>query len=988
MGTHFFQANKLYGRDKHLLTIMNTYRKVAQSKSSPEMVVVSGYSGTGKTSLVLRMQKPITDMGGVFISGKFDRFRQMEPLSAITAAFTGFCKQIAKGNMEKLHQTRNAIKEKVGSLSGFLVNLIPNLSQIIQIPASTSLNVGGLEAQRILQYVFRLFVRAVATPSQPLVLFIDDLQWADPMSLDVIDSLVTDAEIKSFLFLGSHRGIDGRHPLARKLRSLEYRQVNSTKIVLGNLSEKDTNEMVSDLLRTAPINSFSLSNAVHRKTSGNVLFTLQFLRSICDEGLMRFSSEYNQWQWDTAMIMSKKIADNAVELIAHKILLLPEQTQNALKLISCLGCHCEKFILTSMSTGDGLANFGCIDLFASIELNVKEGLVDRMGSDYRFAHDHIQQVAYSFIAESERGKMHLWIGNQVWTNKLLSSEKALFIAVGQLNKGSILIDETHERVRIARLNLQAAEKSKSLAAFVPAAFYLHAGISLLGKNPWTNYYDLCLQLYGSCAEANFCIGNFDVMEGQLKEVFSNARCLDDELESFFIFVSALIAQNKMQEALEVGLLVSAQLGEPFLMHSNMRSIIMVEFAKTKKMIEGKLDDEFLTMKNMNDNHKIAAMRLMYILALSAFQSDSGVFPLICLRMMQTSLKYGLCDESAYSFAVLGVLCCNFGQINEALRFGQLSLRLLDISKVNKCLPGIYACLYTAIIPHFHHYRSSLQPLELGYNVGMRNGDVSYATVCIRQFCVHLFHCGEELATVERIMRKYDKIMMELKQEIYQKQNFPYWQAVLNLMGHSHDPEQLIGEVMNQQQLLEETIGCKRSRSTAIIYHIQSWLAYIFGNHESASRIMEKRQAIILTTNPPFLSCSLSFVEGLISFAMAHKTGETKWSVLGLKCIEEIEKYSTRAPSNCKHKLLVLQAESAFVAGEYQIAQEKYDEAIDSAGKNNFIQDQALAFERQGIFHINQGNTSMASLCFAQAHSAYLAWGAKRKADLIRVKFSF
>jgi len=482
-------------------------------------------------------------------------------------------------------------------------------------------------------------------------------------------------------------------------------------------------------------------------------------------------------------------------------------------------------------------------------------------------------------------------------------------------------------------------------------------MSLLGKNSWNNYYDLCLHLYSSCAEANFCIGKFDEMEKNLKEVFTNARCLDDELESTFTFVSALVAQNKMHQALDLGLLILAQLGESFLIHSDIRSIIMVEFAKTKRKLNEKCDDEFLNMKNMSDKHKLAVMRLMYILALSAFHADSEVLALICLRMVQTSLNHGICDETAYGLSVLCILCYNFGQIDDALRFGLLSLRLQDKTESNKCLPGVYCVFYTFVHPYFHHYRSSLGPLELGYNIGMRNGDVSYASVCIRQYCTHLFHCGEELATVERTMRKYDKIMMEQKQEIYQKQNFPYWQAALNLMGYSNDPEQLIGEVMDQEQLLEEAIGSRRARSTTVIYHIRSWLAYIFCNYESASRMMEKRQGIILTSSPPFLLCSIFFVEGLISFAMAHKTDETKWRALGLKCIEEIDKYAKHSPSNCKQKLLLLQAESAFLAGEYVTAAKKYDNAIDSATENGFTQDQALAFERKGIFLSNQGNDS-------------------------------
>jgi len=962
---------------------MNVYKKVGQCKSSSEMVVVSGYSGAGKSALVQQIKEPVTEMGGNFLCGKFDHFRQMEPLSALIVAFTQFCNGIIKEDADKLYRTKIAIQEKVGSASAFLVNVIPSLCQIIQIPTTETVDVSGMEAQHMLKYVFQLFVRAIATPSQPLVLFLDDLQWADPLSLDLIESLVSDTESKSLLFIGSYRDneVDDRHPLAVKLRNIESKQVNITKINVGDLSKEDTNELISDLIQTSSELTQSLTNAVFRKTSGNVLFILQFLSSICNEGFLFFSTNSKAWQWDISMIESKNVADNTVELMLRKILQLPTQIQSALKLMACLGFCCEEFIVSSMAAGGGVLNISTAHLFDSLEFAAKEGLVDHVGSSYKFAHDQIQLAAYSLIPENERCHLHLWIGSQVWANKSAAPEKALFIVVGQLNKGSPLMTDAQQRIQLAGLNLQAAQKSKSLAAFVPEAFYLNTGINLLDKASWADEYDLFLQLYVSCAEAEYCIGNFDEMNKKLEAVFGHARCLDDKLVSFFTLVNALFAQGKGHQASEAGLLVLSQLGESFPTYSDIKSIIVVEYAKAKQMIGDKTDEEIVTMKAIDDDHKIAAMRLMFILAHTSFLTSRDVYALIVLRMVQTSLNHGICDECAFGFAAFGALMSSlFKDISGGYRFGQLSLRLLDRAKSKKCLPGVYAVVYTFIHPFLDHYRASLEPLEYAYNTGMRCGNISFAMSAVCQYCIHAFYCGEELATIQTMITKYGKIMIEHNQGQFYKFLLPYRHAVLDLMGHQLGPNQLIGDGMNEDHLLEECLQLKGTRAAAVIYHIRSWVAYVFGNYDLASKMMEERQVITLMSSPPFLSCSFLFVEGLISFQMAQQTGQAKWKALAYKSIEGMKEYALHAPSNCHHKLLLLQAESASLAGDCDDAVRSFDDSISSASEHGFIQDQALAYERAGIFYAKQGNTDTATHYYNQAHCKYSMWGAKRKAD--------
>jgi len=722
---------------------------------------------------------------------------------------------------------------------------------------------------------------------------------------------------------------------------------------------------------------------VHRKTSGNVLFILQFLSSICEEEFLFFSSELKQWQWNTEMIESKKIADNAIELMLRKILQLPRHAQCALKLMACLGHYCEEFILSSMSGQSEIGDFECTDIFASLKIAAMEGLVDQMGSNYKFGHDQIQLAAYSLIPENERGNWHLWIGCRVWENKSASPDKALFIVVSQLNKGASRMTDTLQMIQLAGLNLQAAEKSISLGAFVPAEFYLKKGIGLLGQKPWADHYDLYLKLYSSCAEVELCIGNFKEMDVMLDKVFSNATCLDDKIDVYFTLVSALHSQGKMNQSLEVGLAVLSQLGESFPTYSDLKSIIVVEFVKTKQLIKEKTDDDFLTMNALADSHKIAAMRMMLLLAHHSFVTSREIFFLIILRMVQTTINHGICDESAFALASLGSMMGNtFGDYDGAHRFGQISLRLLERTNSKNAISGVHTVVFIFIHPWIAHYRTCLKPLKIAYNEGYRSGNTITAVIAATNIYTISLLCGEELGVMDTMLRKYFQRMVEQKQELYWKYCIPFWQAVAYLMGEPNDPGQLSEEAMDEGQLLKEALENNRVRAAVLIYHIRSWLAYIFGNYEKAAKMTEEKQSITLLPNPHYLTCNYLFIDGLVSFEMVRKTGETKWKTIAQNSLEEIEKHALNPPINSEHKLFLLQAESAYIAGDIEIAQRKYDDAIRSADKNGFVQDQALANERAGHFYSNRSNASLASRYYGQAHSIYLKWGAKRKADHI------
>uniref|UniRef100_A0A7S4SGN1 Uncharacterized protein n=1 Tax=Ditylum brightwellii TaxID=49249 RepID=A0A7S4SGN1_9STRA len=558
----------------------------------------------------------------------------------------------------------------------------------------------------------------------------------------------------------------------------------------------------------------------------------------------------------------------------------------------------------------------------------------------------------------------------------------------------MFITEAHQITELIRLNLQAGGKSMSLGAFTPALFYLKEGLSLLGSNSWEEQYDLHLRLCESYAEAKYCAGEFEEMHKIVDEILANAKCLDDKLGAYFTLVTSLNAQGKTRESIKVGLYVLSSLGEPMPAHLDMEAAGIIELKKTKHILEGKTDNEILTLKALGNNHKIAAMRLMYGLALGCFFDRRDIYVWLISKMVQISISDGICKESAFAFATFGALMATVDvilDVNSASRIGKLSLRLLQILQAEEYTAGIYGAVYFFTQTRVDHFRKSLEPMNHAYNVGLRFGEIHYAIAAAKCVCMLSFWSGENLMTVLEKIKYYEVKVKEHKQEIFWRLIIPYEKAIHHLTGQPNEIDKFFWDGAEEEQLLKYA---RKSNMVLlrIIYYVRAWIAYMFRDYKLASRMVEEERQCIKDgcsyLAPNFLKTISLFVAGLISFELLHETDDVKWVEIAEASMKEMEIYAAHGPSNYKHKLLLLQAESAFLYGEDNDAAKLYDSAIKAADDNGFIQDQAVACERAGIFHMKRGNTSTASHYYGQAHNAYLKLGAEKKASHLRLQCPF
>jgi serine/threonine protein kinase len=538
----FHIPQKLYGREAQIGALLAAFDRVAvrgnedNAQFKVEMMLVSGYSGVGKTALVQELYKPITAKHGYFIWGKFDQFERNIPYSAIVDALQKLVQQLLGEPDEQVQQWRSHLLAALGSNGQIIIDAIPEVELIIgkQPPVPS---VGATEAQNRFNLTFQKFVRVFCDKEHPLVIFLDDLQWIDSATLKLIELILLDEQTQFLFLIGAYRDneVHPTHPLVLTLLELRKQGAVLQEITLAPLALESLNQLIAETLDRNPDTVRDLDQLVLRKTEGNPFFVGEFLRMLYSENLLTFNAEHLSWQWNIAQIQARNITDNVVELLLLQLKKLPEETRQILRLAACVGSQFDLETLAIVCEKTPKAIFQ--NLLAAIHAGLIQPLSeldeDLLVQEYKFLHDRVQQAAYALIDESHKQVVHLQIGRNL-LNKTSPEQRSerLFEIVDHLNYGIELVAEQIERNEIARLNLIAGQKAKTATAYEAALKYLKTGLKFLNTESWLSEYDLTLSLYSAAAEAAYLHGRFDEMEQFVEVVLIRAKTAIDKVQVY------------------------------------------------------------------------------------------------------------------------------------------------------------------------------------------------------------------------------------------------------------------------------------------------------------------------------------------------------------------------------------------------------------------------------------------------------------------------
>lgn len=971
----FLIQQKLYGREAEIDDLMAAYQHCA--KGAKELMLVSGYSGTGKSALVREIHKPITESHGYFIEGKFDQFQRAVPYFAILQAFGEMINILLTENQAILDAYRTTIQEAVGTEGKVITDVIPQLERIIG-PQPPVPEVGGAEAQNRFNYVFRKLVSAISTKEHPLVLFIDDLQWADSSSLSLLKVLMTDRESKHILCICAYRDneVSASHPFIITVGEIKEEGAQVRNISIGNLSRENVNELIADAVNSTRDKTEALTQLVYQKTSGNAFFVNQFLKSLYQEKLLWFNFDALQWEWDLVKATEKNITDNVVELMAGKIKKLPEVTQKPLKTCACIG---NSFDAATLSM---IENLGEEEIVKNLGEALAEGLIVPAGKVYRFTHDRIQQAVYSLINVNDRNQAHLTIGRLLLANIPEDKKEArLFDIVNQWNWGKDIITDPGEKELLAKLNLEAGRKAKQSSAFKAALEYYETGIFLLKEDPWNVQYELTRNLYTEATEAAYLNGDFATMDKYYPIVLKNTKDLLEKVKPYEIRILAYKAENKLLDAIKTGLELLKQLGEDFPSKPTMVHV-MLDLVKTKIKLSGKTNDKLKDLPAMTDEHKIAAMRIMADIASSSYWATPTLFPLVIFRMVHLSLKYGNTAISAFAFATYGVIMCGvLGQMRNGYEFGKLGLILLEKYNAKEWKTQIYTPIYALIVNWNEHVHNTLRPLQESYHIGMETGAIEFACINTNIYCIHAYLSGKRLVRLEEETKAYSDSFNQFKQETNFNYNEVYHQGMLNFMGKSADPLVLTGTVYDEEKMMQQNLSRNDKTGTFFIHFNKLILATHFHEYEKAAHHAAESRKLLEAVLAKFEIPNHHLYEALALLAKCEKAspGEKAKYIRRVKGnMGKLKTWAKYAPENYLHKYHLLQAELLRINGSINEARPMYDKAIAGASNNDYIHEEALAYELTGRFYLQQKSEDLATFYLRASYNAYREWGGEAK----------
>ncbi|GBE93121.1 trifunctional serine/threonine-protein kinase/ATP-binding protein/sensor histidine kinase [Nostoc cycadae] len=1042
----FLIPEKLYGREKEVATLLTAFERVA--RGTTEMILVAGFSGIGKTAVVNEVHKPISRQRSYFIKGKFDQFQRDIPLSALVQAFQDLIGQILVETDAQIQQWKDKILLALGEQAQVIIDVIPGLEQIIgKQPAILELS--GTAAQNRFNLLFQRFIQVFSTKEHPLVIFLDDLQWADSASLQFIQLLMSqnnannqtsvlvtpestnnlwnpifdgvvwevDEEPKvtqtegNFLLIGAYRDneVYPAHPLCLTLQQIEKAGTRINQINLAPLNQGNLNSLITDTLGCHQEIATPLGQMVFAKTKGNPFFATQFLKSLHQDGIIKFNFDVGYWQYDFAAIQALVLTDDVVDFMARQIGKLPIVTQNVLKMAACIG---HEFDLKTLAI---VNEKSVVDTASELWIALHEGIIlpqtdiyklfqnepisaeivpnsnspDFLNNSfpvpkYKFIHDRVQQAAYSLISETQRQQTHLKIGLLLFNSITVTErEEKIFQIVNQFNIALELITEQTRRDEIAQMNLMAGRKALGATAYTAGIKYLTTGIELLSSDSWETQYELSLALYETAAEAAYLAGEFEQMEQLVDVVLAQAKTLLEKVKVYEVKIQACGAKNKALEAVNTALTVLKQLGVEFPENPS-QSNMQLAIAEITSNLAGRKIKDLIDLPEMTEACPLAAMRILVSAAGFVYQAVPELYLLFAAEEINLSLKYGNASLSACAYVIYGLILCGvLEDIESGYEFGKLALSLLTKFNDREVNPKTLLSFNTVIRHWKEHARNVLTPLLEGYVVAMEIGDLEFAAYSIHAYSFSSYFIGKELIGLEQEIKNYSNVIKQIKQQTVFYWNEIYRQTVLNLLGAEDNPILLIGESYNEKQSLQIHIETNDGIGLIDFYINKLYLSYLFQDLNKAIENATLAENYLHSGTGQLIIPFFRFYDSLARLGIYPNTHHSEQQNILDRVRanqEKMQKWAHHAPMNYLHKFYLVEAERYRVTGQYLEAIESYDRAIALAKENEYINEEALANELAARFYLEWGKEKIAQTYLTDAYYCYVRWGAKAKVD--------
>ena len=990
---------KRYGRHQEKELLLKYLASVGDDTA--RMIMVSGYSGIGKTTLVQEIYKPLVARTGYYIQGKFDKFQGTIPYSGLARAFQDLVDQILSESEPQLRRWRARLLSSLGPNIRAIIDVIPDM-ELVTGPHPPLMELGPNEAQNRFNRIFVEFMRVLCQGDHPLVIFLDDLQWADRATLKLIELIMGMGELHHLLLIGAYRKneVDDTHPLVATLDTVVKNGGVLRYIEVSPLSCDSVTSMIADTLHQRHENVRALAELITHKTGGNPFFVSHFMTTLHHESLLAFDAAAGSWTWDPVGIKELNFTDNVIDLLIHRFHHLSAETRSVLQMAACIGGRFDQRMLCLIS---GLSLEAVRrylkpairqDLLIPIKAApLREGRAEVQGEHeaYRFQHDRVQQAAYILIPSNRRESIHLRIGRS-----LLKSfddrkrDEEIFDILVHLNFAAGLITKSDEKLNLARLNLQAGRKAKSSIAFEPSLNYLKTGMALLPPDGWQTHYELTLCLHLEYLEALRLTGDMEEMDPLFEEIKTHSHAPLDAVSAYESRIKGFMAQDRLKEALltarEILNLLGVTIPDGAQKYESRRVL-----KDTMAALSGKEIETLTDLPQMKDPFQLAVMKILVSMISVIYIGTPDLFSHLLCKQVKGSIRYGNAPGSTFLYAAFGALLCRLGNdIKAGNRFGTVALTLAEKPYTLKHKgQAIHA-----VSCYIHHWKTPLvQTLDLaltGYRSALDVGDFEFASYNIYCYCKHALFAGKPLETVEKEMKAYNRIVKSLKQETSLRYLKTFHQTVLNLLGRPPAPDNSSGNEENLHLLFQQS-----NNRLGIFYlcFCRLLLNYLFGSHEKAIDYADQAEKEDVGAYGGPVEVPLTVFYGSLARVARYRHAATrqadgKQQENLLKKVtagrNKLKAWARQAPENYRSKFHLVEAERSSTLDDDEKAIEHYQQAIETAREQQFIQDEALANELIAGHWQRRGRPAFAAPFLRRARSCYTRWGCYAKvADMER-----
>jgi len=967
---------KLYGRELEVVTLLAAFDRVVKS-GTPELVLVSGYSGIGKSSVVNELHKVLVPLRGLFASGKFDQYKRDIPYDTLAQAFQSLVRSLLSKSESELAIWREAFHEALGTNGLLMLELVPELKLIIgeQPPVP---DLPTQDAQRRFQLVFRRFIGVFARPEHPVALFLDDLQWLDAATLDLLEDLLTQPDVRHLMLLGAYRDneVDPSHPLMRKLEIIRRAGATVKEIVLATLHSEDLEHLLADSLHCEVEHAAPLAQLVHAKTDGNPFFAIQFISALTEESLLTFDYGEGRWSWDVNSILAKGYTDNVVDLLVGKLNRLPFETQRALQLLACMGNSAEFDVLETVYQNSNH------DIHGDLAAAVRVGLLFQTEHAYRFLHDRVQEAAYSLIPQEMRAKAHLRVG-RLLAERTPSHEREekIFEIVNQFNRATHLITSSDERRRVAEFNLIAAGRAKFSIAYASALSYLATGRVLMSEESWITDYELIFSLERMRAECELLTADMESAEKRLSMLAARAKSAHDLGRVTCLQLMLYTALERLDRGVEICLEYLGRGGTKWLAHPS-GDDLQLEYDRVWSLLGDRKIEDLLDAPLVANPDILDDLEVLTEFLTTAVFFDLDLCALVVCRMVNLSLQHGNCDASCLAYLWFGmVVASRFGKHEDAVRFGQLGYDLLQNRGLKRYESRICLCFGSIVVPSSKHARHGRDLVRHAFNVAHQMGDFTYAAYSLTQVVMSLLVVGDQLAQAQIEAEKGIEFAKKARVGIGADLIASDLQLIRNLRGLTSEFGSFNDDKFDEIAFERHLASNPALKDAEFQYWtLKAEALFFVGDYASAAdaSLKVRQQQPLTIVHEPAIFHFYSALSHAASWDSSPPDKQKDHFEALRASHRQLIIWSENCPDNFEDRASLVSAEVARIEGRIVEAESFYEKAIRSAHANGFVHNEAVSYEVAARFYAARGFQTFADAYLHEARYCYQRWGADGK----------